>query len=279
MGTLTMKDSGKEITHTLIDHATIGDNLYMHVHSRLYPASALSTSSSCKPDAGSGEAAVGYCYDGVSNSSAAFYEIEVATDGHQLYGSSTLTDITDASTPTQVTFEQPIEVVFKVPDEESYGQYAGTSSILTYRGFGHLDDFPYVCIDRDTHEELTSCHGHNGRVEWMPRYSIPYSDLGYVQRIGGPNETLWAKWLDKSIRFKYNATVTADPENPVYNASAKYAGPWPTAIVNANDNVVVRMGQCVNATADPVSLSRWVECTDGVHYNVAADSGSGSGSV
>ena len=137
----------------------------------------------------------------------------------------------------------------------------------------------------------------------MPRYSIPYSDLGYVQRIGGSNETLWAKWLDKSIRFKYNATVTADskgitfgseedlpdapsienaatdPENPVYNASAKYAGPWPTAIVNANDNVVVRMGQCVNATADPVSLSRWVECTDGVHYNVAADSGSGSGSV
>jgi len=301
--TLTMKDSGKEITHTLIDHATIGDNLYMHVHSRLYPASALSTSSSCNPDAGSGEAAVGYCYDGVSNRSAAFYEIEVATDGHQLYRSSTLTDITDASTPTQVTFEQPIEVVFKVPDEESYGQYAGTSSILTYRGFGHLDDFPYACIDRDTHEELTSCHGHNGRVEWMPRYSIPYSDLGYVQRIGGSNETLWAKWLDKSIRFKYNATVTADskgitfgseedlpdapsienaatdPENPVYNASAKYAGPWPTAIVNANDNVVVRMGQCVNATADPVSLSRWVECTDGVHYNVAADSGSGSGSV
>merc|ERR1712070_868731 len=274
MGTLTMKDSGKEITHTLIDHATIGDNLYMHVHSRLYPASALSTSSSCNPDAGSGEAAVGYCYDGVSNSSAAFYEIEVATDGHQLYGSSTLTDITDASTPTQVTFEQPIEVVFKVPDEESYGQYAGTSSILTYRGFGHLDDFPYACIDRDTHEELTSCHGHNGRVEWMPRYSIPYSDLGYVQRIGGSNETLWAKWLDKSIRFKYNATVTADSKGITFGSEADL--PDAPAIVNANDNVVVRMGQCVNATADPVSLSRWVECTDGVHYNVADDSGSGS---
>ena len=297
--TLTMKDSGKEITHTLIDDAAIaaiGDNIY--VHSRLYPASALSTSSSCNPDAGSGEAAVGYCHDGVSDSSAAFYEIAVPT--HKYHFSTSLMDITDTSTPTPVTFEQPIEVVFKVPDEDSYGQYAGTSSILTYRGFGHLDDFPYVCIDRDTHEELTSCHGHNGIVDWLPRYSIPYSDLGYVQRIGGSNETLWAKWLDKDIRFKYNATVTADskgitfgsvedlpdapsienaatdPENPVYSASAKYAGPWPTAMVNANDNVVVRMGQCVNATTDPVSLSRWVVCTDGVHYNVAAGSGSGS---
>ena len=299
--TLTM-NSGKEITHTLIDHATIGDNINsMHVHSRLYPASALSTSSSCNPDAGSKEAAVGYCYNGVSNSSAAFYEIQVATDWHHLSSSTSLTDITGTSTPTQVTFEQPIEVVFKVPDEESYGRYAGTSSILTYRGFGRLDDFPYVCIDRDTHEELTNCHGDNGNnVDWVPRYSIPYSDLGYVQRIGDSNETLWAKWLDKDIRFKYNATVTADskgitfgseedlpdapsienaatdPENPVSSASAKYAGPWPTAIVNAMDNVVVRMGQCVNATADPASLSRWVECTDGVHYNVAADSGSGS---
>ncbi len=95
-----------------------------------------------------------------------------------------------------VAFDAPLQVTYTVPSGAKYGQYAGTSIVLQYGGFGELWGIPGHCVSRLTNEKV-SCDGQESR--YVPAFVIPFDEeLGRVNNGGTP---LLAKWLDREIRF------------------------------------------------------------------------------
>jgi len=102
-----------------------------------------------------------------------------------------------------VMFDAPLQVSFTVPSGAQYGQYAGTSMVLQYNGFGDLWGIPGQCVSRLTNQPM-GCDSEEAR--YVPEFVIPMSDVTGVVRSGSTNYLV--KWLDREIRFaRKNANV------------------------------------------------------------------------
>lgn len=95
-----------------------------------------------------------------------------------------------------VRFDPPMSVDYVVPAGAAYGDYAGTSIVLQYGGFGNLWGIPGECVDQNTNEEV-SCNTPNAR--YVPEFMIPQdATAGLVSNNAG---NYLVKWLDREIRF------------------------------------------------------------------------------
>lgn len=136
-----------------------------------------------------------------------------------------------------VQFDAPLQVSYNVPAGAQYGQYAGTSIVLQYGGFGDLWGIPGECVSSITNEPV-SCDQQNAR--YVPEFVIPQdATLG---RVTNGSDTYLVKWLDREIRFARkdaaacsgltlpgNVTLptAADLKDPSSPASDIYIGTQP----------------------------------------------------
>jgi len=105
-----------------------------------------------------------------------------------------------------VQFDPPLQVTYSVPSTTAFGQYAGTSIVLNYGGFGELWGIPGYCVSRQTNEPLSCENGNEAR--YVPLFVVPFSETtGLVQ---GDGTTYLVKWLDREIRFANKPTSTCD---------------------------------------------------------------------
>jgi hypothetical protein len=138
-----------------------------------------------------------------------------------------------------VQFDAPLQVTFNVPTAASFGQYAGTSILLQYGGFGDLWGIPGYCVSRDSNEPL-GCESADAR--YVPLFVVPFDETTGV--VSADQKTYLVKWLDREIRFAKKSTATcdaasltasgnvtlpssADLRNPSDSASSAYIGAKP----------------------------------------------------
>ena len=94
-------------------------------------------------------------------------------------------------------FEAPLNVTYHVPaDSTQFGEYAGTTLILQYAGFGQLWGIPGKCFSAYTNQP-TSCDQPNAR--YVPAFSIPMDAATGLVSDGSGNYLV--KWLDREVRF------------------------------------------------------------------------------
>lgn len=155
-----------------------------------------------------------------------------------------------------VHFDPPLNVGFAVPAGSQYGNYAGSSLVLQYNGFGDLWGIPGSCVSQFTNAP-EDCSAADAR--YVPDFVIPYdpgaaSQQGVVTgTVGGSSRSFLVKWLQREIRLARKdasvctaahlalpqnvslpgATQLQDPSSP---SSSVYLGPQPT--VNAAPRVI-----------------------------------------
>jgi hypothetical protein len=95
-----------------------------------------------------------------------------------------------------VSFDAPLEVTYTVPTGAHYGQYAGKSIVLEYKGFGQLLGIPERCVSSENNAPV-SCDQPGSRS--VPAFAIPYDQVNGVVHDGGT--PLLVKWLDREVRF------------------------------------------------------------------------------
>lgn len=95
-----------------------------------------------------------------------------------------------------VEFDAPLQLTFDVPQGAQYGEYAGSSLVLQYGGFGQLWGIPGSCVSHLTNLPV-SCDAPGSR--YVPEFVIPYdAALGVVH---DGDTTYLVKWLEREIRF------------------------------------------------------------------------------
>lgn len=125
-----------------------------------------------------------------------------------------------------VSFDPPLQVTFDVPDTVAYGQYAGTSIVLQYGGFGELWGIPGYCVSRSTNEPVPSCD-ENSR--YVPMFVIPFDQS--VGQVSAGGATYLVKWLNREIRFARKSVAACDaagldlPANVALPTSAELENP------------------------------------------------------
>jgi hypothetical protein len=151
---------------------------------RLFPSLAAAECSS-----GSGT----YC-DAKVNDLDVYYQWETGANSYSQFAA-----VKDSS-GTFVHFDAPLLVNYTVPTGAAYGQYAGTSLVLQYGGYGDLWGVPGYCVSPDTNA-VVPC-GEN--VRYVPSFQIPFDTVKGVAT-GAGNSTYYIKWLDREIRFANKA--------------------------------------------------------------------------
>jgi hypothetical protein len=121
------------------------------------------------------------------------------------------------STNAYVHFDAPINVTFNVPANTSgnvpYGNYAGTTMILQYGGFGNLWGIPGSCISSLTNQPL-ACNDPSGTATYVAAFEIPYDPGATPQQgvvttsSGGATTTYLVKWLNRQILLAQKPTST-----------------------------------------------------------------------
>src|SRR5262249_33693524 len=122
-----------------------------------------------------------------------------------------------------VHFDAPLNVKFVVPANTSgqlpYGNYAGTTMVLQYGGFGDLWGIPGTCVSTITN--LTVACSNDPTVRYVPAFTIPYDPNANPQQgvvtttSNNVTTTYLVKWLNREIRFaqESTSTCTGAPEN------------------------------------------------------------------
>jgi hypothetical protein len=152
-----------------------------------------------------------------------------------------------------VHFDAPINVKFTVPANTSgntpYGNYAGTTMVLQYGGFGNLWGVPGTCVSSITNQPI-SCNDPSGTAIYISAFEIPYDPTAVPQQgvvtrtVSGVTTTYLVKWLNRQILFaqKPAATCTGDGlattsaklpdqtglQDPSSSSSTVYNGVQPT---------------------------------------------------
>ena len=144
------------------------------------------------PNLADAECAAGsgtYC-DAKVNDLPVYYQWETGANSYSQFAA-----VKDSS-GTFVHFDAPLLVNYTVPTGAAYGQYAGTSLVLQYGGYGDLWGVPGYCVSPDTNA-VVPC-GEN--VRYVPSFQIPFDTIKGVAT-GAGNATYYIKWLDREIRF------------------------------------------------------------------------------
>ena len=108
------------------------------------------------------------------------------------------------STGSFVHFDAPLNVNFAVPAGSRYGDYAGTSIVLQYNGFGNLFGLPGSCVSASNNAPV-DCNTPNAR--YVPQFVIPYDPSASPQKgvvttsSSGSTTSYLVKWLQREIRF------------------------------------------------------------------------------
>jgi hypothetical protein len=174
-----------------------------------------------------------YC-DSKVNSLEVYYQWETGANSFSQFAA-----VKDAN-GTFVKFDAPLQMTYEVPNETSYGAYAGKSIVLQYGGFGELWGIPGHCVSSSTNE-LVGCENEGSR--YVPAFVIPYDSV--VGQVSVDSTTYLVKWLDREIRFARKDMVVcdnaglalpsgitlptqADLRNPSDPTSASYIGEKPT---------------------------------------------------
>jgi hypothetical protein len=147
---------------------------------RLFPTLAAAECSN-----GSGT----YC-DAKVNDLDVYYQWETGANSYSQFAA-----VKDSS-GTFVHFDAPLLVNFTVPNGAAYGQYAGTSLVLQYGGYGDLWGVPGYCVSPDTNAVVQCGNG----TRYVPSFQIPFDTVNGVA-MGTGNTTYYIKWLDREIRF------------------------------------------------------------------------------
>lgn len=150
---------------------------------------------------------------------------------------------------TYVTFDAPLSVNYTVPSGAAYGNYASTTIVLEYNGFGDLFGIPGKCVLPATNEE-TSCGTSAAR--YVPEFAIPFDQTTGAASSGTTNYLV--KWLEREIRLAKKDTsvcsaaglslpstlptlpTSASLKNPSSSASDVYIGSKP--VVTAAPRVI-----------------------------------------
>ena len=130
-----------------------------------------------------------YCESKV-NDLEVYYQWETGANSFNQFAA-----VKDAS-GSFLQFDAPLQVMYEVPNEAAYGQYAGKSIVLQYGGFGDLWGIPGHCVSRMTNENV-SCDTEGSR--YVPAFVIPFDSA--VGRVSSESTTYLVKWLDREIRF------------------------------------------------------------------------------
>lgn len=93
-------------------------------------------------------------------------------------------------------FDAPLQLTYAVPNETTYGEYAGKSIVLQYGGFGDLWGIPGHCVSRSTND-VVGCESEGSR--YVPAFVIPFDAT--VGRVMSQSTPYLVKWLDREIRF------------------------------------------------------------------------------
>jgi hypothetical protein len=188
-----------------------------------------------------------YC-DWAMGSAPVYYQWQTGPNSSNQF--SAVKDSTNAF----VHFDAPLNVSFTVPSNVSgtmlpYGNYAGTTMVLQYQGFGNLWGIPGTCVSSITNQPL-SCNDPSGTAIYLAAFEIPYdpSDSppqGEVTASSSSGTTTYlVKWLNRQILLaqKPNATCTNDNlattgatlpdasglQDPSSSSSSVYNGVEPT---------------------------------------------------
>ena len=157
-----------------------------------------------------------------------------------------------------VHFDAPLQVNFTVPANAAgtsapYGNYAGTSMVLQYGGYGDLWGVPGSCYSA-TDNSPVACNTAGAR--YVSDFAIPYDPTdtpvqGAVTYNNGTSTvTYLVKWLNREIRFAKkplsacsglstaSATLptAAGLNNPTDSTSSVYLGTEPT--LSGNPSVI-----------------------------------------
>lgn len=147
-----------------------------------------------------------------------------------------------------VQFDAPLNVNFTVPAGAAYGNYAGTSLVLQYNGFGDLWGIPSICVSQTTNLPA-NCNDANAFN--VPQFIIPYDPAasphqGVVSTTSGNvTATYLVKWQQRQIRFANKGLsacandklavptnivlpTSAGLQDPSQSSSIAYLGPEPT---------------------------------------------------
>ena len=174
-----------------------------------------------------------YC-DNLVNNLAVYYQWETGANNWNQFAA-----VKDSS-GVFVEFDAPLQVTFNVPSTSAFGEYAGTSIVLQYGGFGNLWGIPGYCVSRQTNEPL-GCENQDAR--YVPLFVVPFDQTTGVVSADGTNYLV--KWLDREIRFARKAPsvcdaasltasgsvtlpTSSDLRNPSDPTSAIYIGVKPT---------------------------------------------------
>lgn len=118
-----------------------------------------------------------------------------------------------------VHFDAPWNVNFTVPANGSgnlpYGNYAGTTMVLQYGGFGNLWGIPGTCVSYLTNQSV-ACNDPS--AIYISAFEIPYDPTdshpqgAVTSSVGGVTTTYLVKWLNRQILFaaKPASTCTGD---------------------------------------------------------------------
>lgn len=130
-----------------------------------------------------------YC-DAKVNDLDVYYQWETGANSYSQFAA-----VKDSS-GTFVHFDAPLLVNYTVPNGAAYGQYAGTSLVLQYGGYGDLWGVPGYCVSPDTNAVVQCGDG----TRYVPSFQIPFDTVSGVAT-GAGNTTYYIKWLDREIRF------------------------------------------------------------------------------
>jgi len=117
-----------------------------------------------------------------------------------------------------VHFDPPLNVNFQVPAGTPYGDYAGTSIVLQYSGFGDLFGIPGSCVSSTTNAPV-DCGTQDSR--YVPQFVIPFDPAASPQKgvvtttsTSGTSKYL-VKWLQREIRFAVKSSSVCTTANLV----------------------------------------------------------------
>jgi hypothetical protein len=135
-----------------------------------------------------------YC-DNKVNSADVYYIWETGPNNWNQFAA-----VKDAS-DNFVKFDAPLQVNYVVPMGAAYGQYAGTSLVLQYGGFGDLWGIPGSCV-LPLNNAAVSCDTPGSR--YVPQFVIPFDAVTGSATNG--TTTYLVKWLEREIRFASKPT-------------------------------------------------------------------------
>jgi len=198
----------------------------------------------CGTDMSSGQ--LQYC-DWTMASAAVYYQWQTGPNNWNQF-----TALED-STHSFVHFDPPLNVKFTVPGNTTgnlpYGNYAGTTMVLQYGGFGNLWGVPGACVSAVTNQSI-ACNDPSGTAIYVSAFMIPYDPSANPQHgvvtasANGVTTTYLVKWLNRQILFaqKGESVCTNDGlstssatlpdqsslQDPSSSASTVYNGVEPT---------------------------------------------------